>query len=80
MNIHVDNIIGDINIDYNNTKYRYYKCKQYADSLKCKQIQFKNDFLIDESTQIISIKKTIPEYLDKMILKYKWIPNSVIIE
>jgi|LakMenEpi03Aug12_release.lakeMendotaPanAssembly.Ray.scaffolds.fasta_scaffold168375_2 hypothetical protein len=61
-------------------EYRYYHCHQLTPSLKCKRVDGPNVLPTDNNTQLLFIKNYIPEKLDKMLLRIKWIPDRVIIE
>jgi hypothetical protein len=57
-------------------KFRYYQCQLTWNGLHCKKVQTNTQ----ENTQLFTVCKYVPEQLDTTILKYKYIPNKVIIE
>ncbi len=61
-------------------KYRYYHCRHNHTGLKCVKVTSLSVMPTEENTKLLFIKSYIPERLDKYILKYKWIPDTVIIE
>lgn len=73
-----DNIVS--NIQAINNDYRYYHCHLDWNGLKCKKVDGPYIQPSNEWTKLLFIQNYIPESLDKTILKYKWIPNRVIIE
>jgi hypothetical protein len=78
LKINIDKIIESVFVtNPNSSEYRYYLCKAESNNLKCKRIQ---NIPITEINRIIAIKSQIPEIFDTYILKYKSIPNKVIIE
>jgi len=60
--------------------YRYYHCCLDHNGLKCKKVDGPNILPSKDNTKLLFIKSYIPELLDRPILKYKWIPDRVIIE
>jgi hypothetical protein len=60
--------------------YRYYHCHLDWNGLKCKKVIGPSTMPTDEWTKLLFIKSYIPESFDKHILKYKWMPDRVIIE
>jgi hypothetical protein len=68
--------------DYKNTdnKYRYYYCYlTWQNTLTCNKIKGPVSMPNNQWTKLISIESYIPECLDEDIIKYKWIPDRVII-
>jgi oligoribonuclease (3'-5' exoribonuclease) len=63
-----------------NNKYRYYQCHHDWNGLKCKKVESTTAQTTKENTQLMFVNKYIPELLDKYVLKYKYIPDRVIIE
>ncbi len=63
-----------------NNEYRYYHCHDNWNCLKCKKVDGPSVMSSQENTKLLFVKSYIPEQLDKYILKYKWIPENVIIE
>lgn len=61
-------------------EYRYYHCHQELNGLKCKKIEGPSTTPTHEWTRLLFIKSYVPESFDKYILKYKWLPDVVIIE
>lgn len=64
----------------NNDKYRYYHCYSGWTGLKCKKVDGPDVMPSEDYTKLLFVKSYIPERFDKYILKYKWIPDGVIIE
>lgn len=62
-----------------NDDYRYYHCNLYLNTLNCIKVNDSNESSNDNSS-LLYVKSYIPEQFDKHILKYKFIPNKVIIE
>lgn len=60
--------------------YRYYHCRSGWNCLKCKKVDSPSQMPTEENTQLLFVKSYIPERLDSIILKYKWVPDRVIIE
>lgn len=60
--------------------YRYYHCRHNYTGLKCKQVDSPSVLPSEGNTKLLFVKSYLPERLDKYILKYKWIPDTVIIE
>jgi hypothetical protein len=69
-------VLATINSPQKPNKYRYYQCHLDWNELKCKKVHTNTQ----ENTQLFTVCKYIPEQLDKYVLKYKYIPNKVIIE
>ncbi len=65
-----------------NNKYRYYQCHLDWNGLKCVNVSYEKveSLTTKDNTRILFVNKYIPESLDKYILKYKYIPDRVIIE
>ena len=61
-------------------EYRYYHCHLYGTGLKCKKVASPSILPSEDYTQLLFVKSYIPERLDSQILKYKWIPDKVLIE
>jgi hypothetical protein len=61
-------------------EYRYYHCHLDWNGLKCKKVDGPGTLPTDNNTQLLFVKSYYPERLDKHILKYKSIPDRVIIE
>ncbi len=61
-------------------EYRYYHCNLDWNRLKCIKVDGPNTIPSRNDSLLLSIKSYIPEYFDKYVLKYKWIPDRVIIE
>lgn len=60
--------------------YRYYHCRLDWNGLKCKKVDGPSVLSSEEYTKLLFVNSYIPERLDKQILKYKWIPDQVVIE
>ena len=60
--------------------YRFYHCHNYYNGLKCKKVDGPSVLPSEDCTELIFVKSYIPERLDRYILKYQWIPDSVVIE
>lgn len=61
-------------------EYRYYHCHLDWNGLKCKKVEGPSTIPTDMWTKLLFVKSYIPERFDKHILKYQWMPDSVIIE
>lgn len=59
--------------------YRYYHCREDWNDLHCKKVSGPSVMPTEDYTKLIAIKSYIPERLDKIVLKYKWIPDRVFI-
>ena len=57
--------------------YRYYHCQLDWDGLHCKKVDGSTVIPTGDCTKLLFVKSTFPERLDKHILKYKWIPDTV---
>ena len=60
-----------------NNDYRYYHCRLTWDGLHCKKVDGPSTIPTDDCTKLLFVKSYVPERLDKTILKYKWIPDTV---
>jgi hypothetical protein len=61
-------------------EYRYYHCNLEWNGLKCKKVDGPSAMPTRDDSLLLFVKSYIPEQFDSQILKYKWIPNRVIIE
>ena len=61
-------------------EYRYYHCHLDWNGLKCKKVDGPNTIQTRDDSLLLFVKSYIPERFDSQVLKYKWIPNKVIIE
>ena len=61
-------------------EYRFYHCRLDYNGLKCKKVDGPSVLPSEDNTKLLFVKSYIPERLDKYILKYKWIPDSVVID
>ncbi len=61
-------------------EYRFYHCHLNGTGLKCKKVDGPGTLPTDNNTQLLFVKSYFPERLDAHILKYKSIPDRVIIE
>jgi hypothetical protein len=59
--------------------YRYYHCELDWDGLSCKKVDGPQSVPSDNH-KLLFVKSYIPEQLDKYMLKYKWMPDRVVIE
>jgi hypothetical protein len=62
------------------SEYRFYHCHNDWNGLKCTKVNGPSTMSTRDDSILLFVKSYIPERLDKHILKYKWIPNRVIIE
>jgi len=60
--------------------YRYYHCHLHHNSLKCKRVDGPSVMPSEDHTKLLFVKRYIPERLDRYVLKYQWIPDTVHIE
>lgn len=79
-NIIVNTLSNSISPPPKNDKYRYYHCYPDKNNLKCKKVDGSNNLPSKDDSLLLFVGSHIPEEFDKYILKYKWIPNTVIIE
>jgi hypothetical protein len=61
-------------------EYRYYHCHLDWNSLNCKKVDGPSTMPTRDDSLLLFVKSYIPERFDSQVLKYKWIPNKVIIE
>ena len=61
-------------------EYRFYHCHLHMTGLKCKKVDGPSVLPSEDYTKLLFVKSYIPERLDAQILKYKWIPDRVVIE
>lgn len=61
-------------------EYRYYHCHLDWNSIKCKKVDGPSTMPTRDDSLLLFVKSYIPERFDSQVLKYKWIPNKVIIE
>ena len=64
----------------NDDDYRFYHCRLDYNGLKCKKVDGSGVMPSEDYTKLLFVKRYIPERFDRHILKYKWIPDRVIIE
>ena len=62
-----------------NDEYRYYHCRLDWDGLECKKVEGSQVVPKEDYTKLLFVKRYFPERLDKHILKYKWLPETVTI-
>lgn len=60
--------------------YRFYHCRLDYNGLKCKKVDGPSVMPSEDYTKLLFVKRYIPERLDKYVLKYQWIPDTVNIE
>ena len=60
-------------------EYRYYHCTLAWEGMKCAKVNGAI-YPIKENTKLLFVRSVIPEDLDKVILKHKWMPSSVEIQ
>lgn len=63
-----------------NNEYRFYHCHLDWNAINCKKVDGPHTMPTRDDSLLLFVKSYIPERFDKHILKYKWIPNRVIIE
>jgi hypothetical protein len=61
-------------------EYRYYHCHLDWNGLQCKKVDGPDTLPVNNNTQLLFVKSYFPESVDKHILKYKSIPDRVIIK
>ena len=61
-------------------RVRFYSCHEDWNGLKCTQVDHPEDDSLTPNTRLLIIPAWVPEKLDRMILKYKWVPSRVILE
>lgn len=64
----------------NNLEYRYYHCKIDWNGLKCNKVDGPHVKPKGDNVKLLFVKSYIPEKLDGLILKYKWLPDRIWID
>jgi hypothetical protein len=58
----------------------FYACRIDFEGLKCRKVNSPQEVVPNEWTRLCEVSKTTPPWLEKRVLSFKCMPNTVIIE